>query len=102
MYIKWIFFWLWIKIEVITYLIENDNDYWYKCLSNELLLNWTNIVFYIILPVELKDQNILLNKLIMKIYLFYFEYLYYFSPKTHKINIISLKKEIFIFLISCI
>ncbi len=46
-----------IKIEVITYLIENDNDYSYKCLSNELLLNLMNIVFYIILPVKLKDQN---------------------------------------------
>ncbi len=28
-----------IKIEVINYLIETDNDYSYKCLSNELLLN---------------------------------------------------------------
>ena len=34
-----------IKIEVITYLIENDNDYSYKCLSNEFTFKFNEYCF---------------------------------------------------------
>ena len=44
-------------IEVITFLIENDYDNCYKSLSNEEIIKLINIVFYIILPQKLSEQN---------------------------------------------
>ncbi len=45
------------EIQIITFLIENDYDNCYKNLSNEEIIKLINIVFYIILPEKLSEQN---------------------------------------------
>ncbi len=45
------------EIKVITFLIENDYDKCYENLSNEEIIKLINIVFYIILPEKLSEQN---------------------------------------------
>ena len=46
-----------IKIEVITYLIENDNDYSYKCLSNEFTFKFNEYCFLYYFTISIKRSK---------------------------------------------